>query len=981
MQELFFWKKWLKDYLFVWYFSVGVFVLTILFLWFSYFRGADGVIRWVKLQEQKVIETTVHSFHLGPFELSVPGDNYVVFEYFHGSDIIPNTNASYFFLVVLIISSVIILAVISTIEKFWYFVGMGFFILFVVSLRLEVLGIFGLYNRAPVVAALVCFVAPSFYFNRVRTTFSFLARLLVFGALAIVLTLIIKFFSEVEYPFYHLTLTGYTSGLILTVLFIITVAHDVFASFVNMVSRGTTKSLRHFSIISIIYIGNLLITCFHEMGIIEWRFVYINLYLLLTCSAVVGIWGFRQREMLYKNILPFSPFGAYFFLALAAICFATTGQLIGNHNDPALKIIRDAIIFSHTAYGVIFLTYVFSNFVLMMARNLPVYKVLYNPTRMPYFTYRFAGMIAMLAFIFYSNWRGYVYNGLSGFYNTAGDLYILLGNDAYAESFYEQGRSQGFQNNRSNYALATMKAARLNMEGAHFNYQQANARRPTLFSLTNAGNVYLWENDIFGAIREYRHADEILHGNSIVDSNLGYAYAKVHNLDSALVYLSRAREDSFTKVAAETNFIALAAMELLPLKIDSVAGLFDPSPSVIANALALSTLQGQKFGAEIHPLSNKRLNLYTATLLNNYIIKYSASIDTAFSSRAYAMASDSVNSDFSEAIKSSLAFAYYAQGNVSRALDVLAELAYITQRYQGKFNYIMGLWALEQRNPALASSYFSFADTYDYKDARFYNAIALTEAGKTPEALMAWDSLANGDDEDLDVIAAQMKNVLLVPYDEVNAMGDAEKYQFCRYRIGLRDSLTFNRVIGSFENDNFKAQAILDFSKKYFEADQLVPAFRYLSRIASIALTNKSLFDEARRHELMMLSYSGDVRRLKEKMDPGIVFGTNHRLEELLCKTMIAESRGDTVTAKKNYEILGTYNPYLEEAIIAAANFFRDQPDSGLKPYTILAEAIQINANSIRLLKAYAAEAARQGLEEYALSASERLVKLEASLN
>src|SRR5690606_35775542 len=209
---------------------------------------------------------------------------------------------------------------------------------------------------------------------------------------------------------------------------------------------------------------------------------------LLSISAVLGLWGFGHREHMYQNIFSFAPLGAYFFLCMGIICFATTGHLLNNANDPAIKIIRDFIIFSHTGFGIIFITYLFSNYVLMLARNLPVHKVLYNPTRMPYFTYRFAGMVAMLGFVFYSNWREYVYHGLSGFYNFAGDLHTLLDNSAYAESFYEQGRTQGFQNHRSNYALATVKARRFNFDDAHYNYEQANAKRPTTYSLTNAGN-------------------------------------------------------------------------------------------------------------------------------------------------------------------------------------------------------------------------------------------------------------------------------------------------------------------------------------------------------------------------------------------------------------------------------------------------------------------------------------------------------------
>src|SRR5690606_34939568 len=106
-----------------------------------------------------------------------------------------------------------------------------------------------------------------------------------------------------------------------------------------------------------------------------------------------------------------------------------------------------------------------------------------------------------------------------------------------------------------------------------------------------------------------------------------------------------------------------------------------------------------------------------------------------------------------------------------------------------------------------------------------------------------------------------------------------------------------------------------------------------------------------------------------------------HFLEKTLYTALIAESSGDSTAAETNYKILATYNPYFEEGIIAAADFYRNNGTERLKPYNILAEAIQINANSIRLLKAYIKEAYRQGFDEYANSPAERLAELEAGLN
>ena len=976
-----FWKTWIAEYRNLWYVVTIAGLCFLLFLWFSRFEGPSGVIKWNKLQEQKTIETTVHSFQLGPFNISIPGDSYVILEYFHGSEVTPNAFASYAFLAGLIFGVTILLTAITTLDKFWYLGGMAFFILFMVTLRLEVLGIFGMYNRIPDGIALALFVITSFYFNRINHGISFVARWLTFIVIWIFIAVVIGAFSQVNYPFYHLTLTGYTAGIVISILFIIIVSHEVLAGFIYIVGQSNAHSLRHFFLITVFYMGNLIITCFHELGYIEWKFVYIDPYLLLTVSSVLGLWGLRQRESQYEGIFRFAPVGALGFVAMAIICYATIGQLLGNWNDPSLKIMRDAIIFSHTAFGVIFLVYIFSNFILLLARNLPVYKVLYNPTRMPYFTFQFAGLIAMLAFIFYSNWRTYLFNGMASFYNTTGDLYTLLENEVYAESFYEQGARQGFQNNRSNYALGVLKSQRFNFESAHEHYALANDKRPTVYSLVNQGNLYVWENDMVEAINAYRDGYRQIPDSPELENNLGFAYARMHQLDSAIVFLNRAREAKLTRVSAETNFFALAALELIPIKTDSILGVFGTSETpVIANALALSTLQGQELKTTVLPLKEKHLNLYSATLLNNYAIKYATKLDTAFLSEAYAIASDSMNGDFSEALKSSLAFGYYHQGNISRALQILAELVYVSQDYKGKFNYIMGLWALEQGNPELASTYFTFADTYDYKEARFYNAIALSEAGQNAQASQAWDSVLVRQKGDLQAIALQMKRILSIAPTAALSMNDAEKYQYCRYRIGIRDSLTANMLLNRFEDPNYKAQAILDISRKYYDAGMPVPAIVYFNRIAGLELTDKRLYEDIRHFELLMLADKRDMAGLARQINNGIEFDSNRTLEKQYYTALIAEANGDTLLASKNYKLLSAYNPYLEEGIIAAADYFRRHDKNKLRAYNILAEAIQINSNSIRLLRAYVAEASRVGFDQYAYDAGQRLLQLENSL-
>lgn len=978
MQSLLFWKSWPRQFRFILYVLAVIFIGSLLFMWYGYFAGVNGVIPWERLQEQKLLESIIHTFRTGPFTLSVPGENYVIFEYFQGGSLTPNATGSYIFLFILAVVTVSMITIISTLERFWYLAGMTLFIVFIISLRFEVLGLFGYYNYYGTAVILILLVGPSVYFNMVRKYTTFLTRLITFSVITLLVILLLTFFSTAEKPLLHISVTSYGAALILTVLFILVIAHEILASFIALMGHGnaTSRNFNHFAIITGIYLLNVIITALHEMKVIEWNFVYINLYLLFTISGILAVWGFRIREPLYGNIFSFYPVGAFFIISLGALAFATTAHMLINANDAGLRVVRAIIIFSHAGYGILFFTYILSNFAAMMWRNLPVYKLLYKPNRMPYFTFQFAGLIATLAFVFYVGWRTVVYNGLAGFYNHLADLHMVLENEAFALAHYDKSQSFAFQNHHANYALGKLKTQRYALEEARRNYQLANGN-PSEFSLINEGNLFLWENNIFEAISSFRKAIQQVPESGRLHNNLGFAFGKVHNIDSAIFYLNKALETSGSREPAETNFFAIAATEYIPLRADSVLKTFQTAyPATIANALALATLQQQPFSININPLENHHLNLYTATLLNNFILQNIKTIDSTFIERAYEIASDSINEDYSEALKLGLASAYYHQENISRALSIMGELAYLSQAYQGKYNYLMGLWSLEQNSPLLASTYFDYAVLFDYKDATLYNAIALTEANLVNDALTAWDSVAKSTDTNEQEMAARIKRILSTDLQEADELADPEKYQFCRYVLNVFDTLEFNQLIQTFQNNNYKATALLDMAKRQYDWSQTRKAVQYLSMIDGTELTDETLYRSIHDFQLLMLAAQKKISQLEEELQAERSSGKDQKLTTMLYDALIAEAHGDTLQAEKKYHILARYNPYFEDGIIAAANFYRSYAEDPLRPYNILAEAIHINNSSVKLLQAYAAEAMRQGFEEYANNARQRIEEL-----
>lgn len=979
MQSFWFWKNWSLDYRVSWFGLAGFFLISFFFLWYGYLMGPSNVIEWEVFQHQVTRESTNHTFEVGNFEFSVPIESYLTFGYFNGSPVHPNTIASYFFIFGLAICTLVLLCIITTLDRFLFFVGIGLFVLFMVTLRLEVIRLFGISGRVIPIIIIGIFVLVSFYFHTIRSSTPFLLRLLVFIGITSIIGLIVYFFAGVPYPFLHLATSGYLAAIVLSVVFILMIAHEIMASFVYVTSSGTSssKSLRHFFIISVIYLINLVLTYMHEVRIIDWNFIFIDLYLLVSISAVLGIWGFKHREVLYENITPFYPFGAFLIISLATITFLTTGMLLGNHNDAALKIIRDVIIFSHLGYGVIFFVYIISNFIIMMAENLSAYKVLYRPSRMPYFTFRFAGLIATMAFIFYSNWHSYVYNGMSGFYNHLGDLYQLMDKKMLAEAYYQQGRSNGFQNNRSNYSLGLIESHKNEFKKAHFHYELANAKRPTTYSLANDGNLFIIEGRYFEGITSLAKAVSRFPESGVLQNNLGYAYSKIHRLDSALILFNNAQRHSVSKPLAQSNFIATIGNEYLPVKVDSLVNSYNSSsPYTLSNALAVATLQHQSFTYTFDPMSNPRLNMATAAQLNNFLAYSVKKLDTASINKARRIINDPSNAEYSESLKATLAQAYYHQNNVTQALATISELAFLSQIMQGKFNYIAGLWSLEQGSPELAISYFDYAVMFDYKEAKLYNAIALAEARYLPQALLATDSLLVHKDETIQEIGRQLRKIITVPFADLNTLNDLEKYQFCRYRIGNGDTLLFNRVISSFQSNDYKVSALLEMSQRQFDLSNASAAMQYMNQIKRIPISDKKLVEKVQHFELLLLASRGDLKTLTSRLQSGITFSRKQELEKALYDALMSEAAGDTITAEKKYAILADYNPFFEEGIITAARYFKKHSANDMRAYSILAEAIHVNTTSHRLWMAYRQEALNVGFDNQAADAAEQAEEL-----
>lgn len=977
MHSIQFWKSWPEIYQRIgWALALLLFV-AIGSMWVWYVQSPAPTVTSFQVQELETQSFPVHTFQKGPFEFSIAADNQLIFERVLGDDLKPNVVAGYIFVTLLAVSLIFLVTIATLLSRFWYIISMILFILLLVSMRLEIVQLFGSTTKVFPIAVLSLLVMTSYFFHALKPGISFLARIISFTSIFVTTALCIILFSETSLPILQVAANSYIAAMILTILFVISVAHEILASFIYVASQSAkqSKSLNHFLIISAIYMVNLLLAYAHKIDYIDWDFLYVDLILLITLSGILGIWGFRLREPQYDRIIVADPFGVYFFISIASLSFGTIGYLVGTANDAALQTILDIILYTHIGFGIIFLTYAISNFIGMLAANQPVYKVLYKPNRMPYFTFRFGGIVATLAFVFYNTWQVPVNNAYGGYHNAKADVYLASRNNKLAEAYYKQAAGYGFLNHHANYALANLEEKKFNAFEARSYYDRASSRRPTEESYLNHSDLYARGLQNLQALFVLQEAALQFPHSGAIQNAMGLAYAKLDLLDSAFYFLQQASDHSETTVMADANFLGLAARTQIAYEVDSILQLAQSNnPGIQSNALALANLQGQALDLNAPALSDTVLNLFTASRFSNYVLNHLGNVDQDWLNGLVALADLPHNRNFSEPILHSCALSYYAEGKVGKAFTLLKQVT-INASEKGRFNNTLALWSLEQNAPEVAIEFLRYTTFSDFKDAGPTSAVAFSEASRD-EAPGLWDSLRrHHEDTTIQQIAASMTRVLSIGANQATALTDEEKALFCKYRIETFDTATFVRLANSITDSNIRARTFVNRTKKFLElglSNAAVSSYRHIRGLS----IDRALYEETFLLELRVLAALGNLPLLKQRMDNSPIALENHSNEWLYFNARLNEAMGDTTSAASQYEDLGHRNPYDEMAVIAAASFFRRHGNETLKSYNILADALLENPFSVRLLKAYALEAMRNGFDQYALSALERLQPL-----
>lgn len=970
MDKIFFWNNWNNEHKKLYLSLLGIFLLSIFFLVYSYWTGTDAAIHVHVNSVMEPLMTSIDRFSLNLFDFKVDVESYVIKENYQASDIKVNLLSSWIFFGFFLVALIVGVTVGSFLESMSYYIGIGILMLVIVTLNTELLNLFGLSDRIPAGCLIALFGGMSYYFHSFKKNMNFTRRLIAFSMAAFLCACLIAFKSGVASPVLYLSNFGITSAVLLTIFFILLNGFEFIHRFVYMAagSRLTANNksrLINFIVISLLYLTNILLVLLKKMLVIDWNIFYVNPFMLYVISSLLGIWGYKKRSVLFKDMIRFLPLGGLWYLCLGIIANATIAYSFLTANDPLTECFEYAIIYSHVFFETVFFLYVIINFGSLFYKNISVSDIVYQPMNVPFFMVRGIGGAGILALFMYSN-KFALSLGLAGYFNLAGDVFKHENNLPLAKEYYFSGLSSEFQNHRSNYSLATIAALENNPEKQLEYYSGSLIKRAFEYSYLNLGNLYLKEDAYFQALFILREGLQKFPESSYIANNLAMVYSRTRILDSTLHYLHLAKNKGKAAVPA-ANMLYVLLKKGLAKEADTLLIAEDYQEDLVFQSNKIAALN---MLMKPYPGPAPQLPAKDSLWMHPFALAYNHGINTARNRAASlslqeldSLISNPVNMNFAEALQFLKVVKLYYSGNKREAFTMLENIRNTSENLY--YSKVSAIWMLEQGANLPAAENFKRTLLSGGAAASLNYGVSLSEAGKFEEALPILQQLEKMEDAATQTVASQLTDILTASnIDSILRWPDDKKVRFLHLRKHTEGQALLEIVYNSMQTDFFQKLAAAELADFWLirgnasKADSLCKNLLLKPGGTSLAdgmlnmVSLRILLDKNKWPALQ--TAAAKIYLTADKENTRAYF---------LAKAAAGE--GKKVDAQKLYERLLKEAPYFEEGIVAAVDFFNEtgQP---MRAYEVLVDAVQFDATSGKLLKAYCLQALTMNLTSFA---------------
>jgi hypothetical protein len=268
-----------------------LFLISLVLLLIFYSKGYDTSLDWEVVSTGQIETFEALEVNEGLMSHSVEGEKIVLQENYKGSEIRANTDLVNVLLVFSWIGICMTLAGASYLNRFSFFIAIGLLALFTNRLNLFEIGLFGITGKMVLLIPFIGLAVPLIYFNEYRKNISLGIRFL---SLLIISTVIFWFGVENKPLFAQHYLAHATFSYALCgILFLFIIAEE--AVMLILIGITNAKNARgnhiHFTILSLVYIGNLTLYYLNKTGYWPNAFHLFDPYVALAISSIIGFYS------------------------------------------------------------------------------------------------------------------------------------------------------------------------------------------------------------------------------------------------------------------------------------------------------------------------------------------------------------------------------------------------------------------------------------------------------------------------------------------------------------------------------------------------------------------------------------------------------------------------------------------------------------------------------------------------------------------
>ena len=537
-----------------------------------------------------------------------------------------------------------------------------------------------------------------------------------------------------------------------------------------------------------------------------------------------------------------------------------------------------------------------------------------------------------------------------------------------AEEYYLEASTYEYQNHRSNYAMATLARMKNDRYDEAFYFRNALLKKPSEFSYVNLSNIYLKNDQYFDGLFELRDALSEYPDSYHVLNNLGYFYSRTDITDSSFYYFDLSDKNKWNATVPASNIYGLLAKAQVNIPIDSLEGIYPIKDDLagIANKLAMQNQFGNPNSEFISDPQVVKYNYDAASFayLYNKGLNMLKSENPAYFNDLLDYADSSGIDLYISRIRVLTSLNRYFNHQVTESFRLLYELGEMSVLNDEYFS-MLGILALDLNSPRLAIDYFERTSTQINDKYRLNLAIAYLESGMLGQAEEAFQSLRNSEDASVSAVSREYLSLYDLYSDaDLDSIDDEKKYLVYHYMLNKQDTSRVADLLASIRNTAIKDLIRLEQAWDMIRVSKFQSAFKHFSAIEATQLIPELKVDYGKIKYLMAVNGLIDSREIPEtgqlKSDHPLF------LYDQLLYSQINADKQDSLNLDSVFNKLATWDPFFEEGVMAATEYFKNERKQANYSYNLLVNALSVNSYSIPLNKYFIQYCLEEGLVDFA---------------